>query len=596
MSDNPRPPQRHRSRWRQFAGSGSMQRRLLFALLGGQVIVLAALGVITLAVYYTAGVRSPQGMISVRRLVVLQVAGAALMFAVMGTIATALARDLGRRISSLASLVRNQVARSGLDVHLHPVYDDELYNLVAELDRLFVAYQLALEDLARRAERMTTLNVIAATANRTFDLQEAFDISLSEVLNSVGWDSGAIYLWDERTNLLNMVTYSGLSEKAVRKTFSYGPGEGIIGQSAKTHQILIVEDTAQSDLVDRVDLDVLPVTQVSLPLVAIPGALLGVFYVGNSERAPITEDSLNLLATVAHQMALAIDKSRLYATVSAHAEELEEVVEQRTQELAKAIDELSVALERAKQADKLKSLLLSTVSHELRTPLATIKGNTSLLQEHHRQFTAEMLDEHLADIDEEADKLADLINNLMEMSRIEAGILHIQPEPIGLDDVLESTVGSARLRLADHPISLSFPDQLPMAYGDPHRIEQIAANLIDNAAKYSEPGKPIDVSAQREGSEIVITVKDEGQGIAEEHLPNIFDHFYQINVSGDSHRRGVGLGLAICRGLTEAHGGRIWAESELGKGSAFSFTVPVATPELITEGNQRAKHLHSDHR
>lgn len=573
-----------------------MQRRLLFALLGGQVIVLTGLGVITALLYYSADVRSPSDEISAQALILLQVLGALLMFGVMGTIATAVARDLGRRISSLTSLVHNQVARSGLDVRPSPIYDDELYNLVAELDRLFMAYQLALEDLARRAERMTTLNVIAATTNRTFDLQEAFDISLSELLNSVGWDSGAIYLWDERTNLLNMVTYAGLSEEAVRRTFSYGPGEGIIGQSAKTHQLLIVEDTAESSLVDRVDLDVLPVTQVCLPLVAIPGSLLGVFYVGNSTRAPITEDSLNLLATVAHQLALAIDKSRLYATVTAHAEELEEVVELRTRELAKAIDELSVALERAKQADKLKSLLLSTVSHELRTPLATIKGNTSLLQEHHRQFTAEMLDEHLADIDEEADKLADLIDNLMEMSRIEAGILHIQAEPISLEDVLESTTGSARIRLDRHPLTLTLPDHLPMAYGDPHRIEQIVANLIDNAAKYSEPGKPIEVLARREGSMLVVTVKDQGKGIAEEHLTHIFDHFYQINLSGDSHRRGVGLGLAICRGLVEAHGGRIWVDSELGSGSAFSFSVPVATPELITEGNQRAKHLHSDHR
>jgi signal transduction histidine kinase len=310
----------------------------------------------------------------------------------------------------------------------------------------------------------------------------------------------------------------------------------------------------------------------------------------------LTPDEINLLMTIAHQVAVAIDKAQLYTKVSRHAVELERIVDARTKQLAEVIDELVVAAERAQEAEKLKSLLLSTVSHELRTPLATIKGSTSMLRAHYQQITPDMLAEHLADIEEEADKLTELISSLLEMSRIEAGILQIHPQAIDLGAVVKSAVAAAQRRVNDHHIQLSVDDHLPVCYGDARRIEQIVANLIDNAAKYSESGKQIDIRLENRDKELVVSVIDHGRGIPPEQLERIFDRFYQLGQTGDSGRHGIGLGLAICRGLVEAHGGGIWAESEYQKGSTFSFSLPIAQTETLAEDHWHETDYHPNHR
>ena len=196
---------------------------------------------------------------------------------------------------------------------------------------------------------------------------------------------------------------------------------------------------------------------------------------------------------MAHQIALATEKGQLYSRVRRHALDLERVVEARTKQLAQAVDELQVALARAQEAEKIKSLLISIVSHELRTPLATIKGSTSVILDHYDHLTGDLLQEHLRDIDEETDKLTYLISNLLEMSRIEAGVLKVHPQTIDLGEVLRSAVGGAKLRLIGHTIELDIPDALPPCYGDARRIEQIFANLVDNAAKHSPVGSLISV-------------------------------------------------------------------------------------------------------
>jgi signal transduction histidine kinase len=381
-----------------------------------------------------------------------------------------------------------------------------------------------------------------------------------------------------------MVSYVGLSEDVVREEISYELGEGVTGKAAQTGKIIVVDDVDRhADSAQRKGID-LPQTQISIPLVTVPGQLLGVLNVANSERKVPAQDELSLLKTVAHQIALAIDKAQLYTAASMRADELEGIVEARTEQLAQAIDELSHALEKARETDKLKSMLLSTVSHELRTPLATIKGTTSMLVEHHQQIDAETLKEHLGDIEAETDKLTGLISDLLEMSRIESGMLHIQPQPFDLADTLRSTINAAQVRLGNHIVSLAASDGLAPCYGDARRVEQIVDNLLENAAKYSPEGSPINIRVEGRGEELVVSVADKGEGIAPEHLEYIFDRFYQVRRGRDAGRGGIGLGLAICRGLVEAHGGKIWVESTPGEGSTFFFSLPTAT----AQGQHRA--------
>jgi K+-sensing histidine kinase KdpD len=545
-----------------------------------QLAILIATIVITTTGYRQAGLE-PSVTSNMRALILIQALSVAIAFGATAAMAVVLARTLTRRITRLTDTVEEQVSTGNFYIALETIEQDEIGRLVVALNKLGKAYRNSLDDLARRADEMSMLNLVAGTINSTLDLQQVFDTSLKEAVKTVAWDMGAIYMWDERIERLNMVSFVGLTEDAIRHIISYALGEGVPGIAAGTGKEISIEDFPNNARYKAQYVKGLPTTLVCIPLRSVPGKLLGVLYVGSSTQDKLAEDKVGLLTTVAHQISLAIDKAQLYHQVSQHADELERVVESRTEQLATVIDELSVALDKAREAERVKSLLLTTVSHELRTPLATLKGSTSLLIEHHNRIDSESIVQYLQDIEEETDKLTELISNLLEMSRLDAGILQIQPQSIDLIQVVQGTVNAARIRIKTHELALRIPSVLPTCYGDAWRIQQILANLLDNAAKYSPSGTKIEIRAFSEGDELVVSVKDHGRGIAKEHLENIFDRFYQIDQTsnnsnrGDAGRRGIGLGLSICKGLVEAHGGRIWVESTEGVGSTFFFSLPT---------------------
>jgi len=498
-----------------------------------------------------------------------------------------------RKMGEISRILEDRASSSKPYPVLETRKGDEFGRLIDAVNSMGTLYQNSFRTLARRADELATLNRVAETINRTLDLQEVFDVSLRGVLRAVDWDIGAVYMWDERAEVLNMVSYQGLSDEIVQETILYPLGAGITGESAQSRQMIIVEDTRDYPSDGWQHRTGLPISQISIPLLTVPGQMVGVINVGSSEKKTLTSDEINLLMTVAHQVAVAIDKAQLYTKVSRHAVELERIVDARTKQLAEVIDELVVAVERSKEAEKLKSLLLSTVSHELRTPLATIKGSTSMLIARHDQIARELLVELLIDIEEEADKLTELISNLLEASRIEAGILQIHPQAIDLSAVLRSAITAAQRRIHDHQITFAMSDNLPPCYGDARRIEQIVANLVDNAAKYSAEGIPIEVRLENRDRDLIVSITDHGIGIKPDQLERVFDRFYQIEHS-DSGRHGIGLGLAICRGLVEAHGGGIWAESEYERGSTFSFSLPIAQTDTLVEERWHETDYHPD--
>ncbi len=564
------------------ARSWPIGRRFLIACVVGQFTIFVA----TIAFLYKFG--SSQ---MAETVVIALTSFAALMVLATILFSWAYSREFAKRLTNLKESVRGQVTHSELHISLETDSRDELWELVVEINELLSAYQIALVDLAKRTDRFSLLNAAAAAINRSYDLKELSTLLVEDVIKGINWGMGAVYLWNSNSKILELVCSSGIDEKLIRRSEELKLGDGLAGQAAKTQQIIITEDIREHPAYSYLEPGPgIPITQVSIPMVAESGELLGVFQVGNSEKTFPTEDDLNLLATISNQLAVAIVKLNLYEQVSLHAEQLEQQVELRTRELAEAIDELSVALEKAKEADKVKTLLLSTVSHELRTPLATIKGNTSLILEHLEKLQPAQLREHLTDIEEETDKLTELINNLLEMNRIEAGILHIRRDPVNLVDVMSSVISAARVRMSDREINFDSPRHLPIAYADPRRIEQIVANLLDNAAKYSAKGTPIDVILREVDNTLTVSVRDYGQGIPAAHIDHIFERFYQIprstsNPSADSVRKGIGLGLAICRGLVEAHQGKIWVESQVDEGSTFTFSLPIATPDVLAKGD-----------
>ena len=231
---------------------------------------------------------------------------------------------------------------------------------------------------------------------------------------------------------------------------------------------------------------------------------------------------------------------------------------------------------REKELDEMKSRLLSTVSHELRTPLASIKGFASTLLREDVEWDDATRREFLSIIDTESDRLSELIGNLLDMSRIEAGELAVEAEPIDVLPLVEETAAGFQMMTREHRIMLHVPSHLPLVMADARRARQVLRNLIENAVKYSPGGGPVTVAIRLRSGQVLISVADEGIGIEAYQLDRIFDRFYQADSASTREVGGSGLGLSICKAIVEAHGGEIWAESWPGRGSTFYFTLPLA--------------------
>jgi len=238
------------------------------------------------------------------------------------------------------------------------------------------------------------------------------------------------------------------------------------------------------------------------------------------------------------------------------------------------------------ELSKLKSDILSTVSHELRTPLAIIKGYSTMLLDYTQRLSSKEKAEHLRSIDNATDRLTELVDHLLDMSRMDAGLLKLDMAFTSISKVIEGAVAEASLRAPKHNIASHAGGRLPRVNIDIKRIRQVLDNLIDNACKYSDEGTEVVVSVQREGKELVVSVADQGAGIHAEEVNRVFDRMYSAEKRLTAGGEGLGLGLAISKGLVEAHGGRIWVESKRGKGSTFYFTLPLDTKRGHNHGEE----------
>lgn len=238
-----------------------------------------------------------------------------------------------------------------------------------------------------------------------------------------------------------------------------------------------------------------------------------------------------------------------------------------------------------RELDRLKTSLLSTVSHELRTPLASIKGYSSLLLMYDRKLDKAQKRESLEAIDRSTDRLTELIEHLLDMSRLDAGMLRLNMELVKPSDIFLAAITEAKMRAPKHKFINKVNRRLPVLNGDSKRLRQVIDNLLDNAIKYSSEGTTITVCAKVKADELLVNITDQGQGIADDEIPKIFDRFYRIEQRMAKDPGGMGLGLSLCNALVKAHGGRIWVESQLKIGSTFFFTVPLKKEK--TDGSKK---------
>jgi two-component system sensor histidine kinase KdpD len=242
-------------------------------------------------------------------------------------------------------------------------------------------------------------------------------------------------------------------------------------------------------------------------------------------------------------------------------------------EHARATEELS-RNQASKESDRLRSALLDSVTHEFRTPLTAIKASvTTLLSA--PTLKKEDQEELLTVINEESDRLNRLVGEAVEMAQLDAREVKLEMRILPIEDAIDAAMNEAKNVTASHPIEVRLPERLPPVVMDLNWIRKVLQHLLENAAKYSDPGTPIFVSAEVKGDRLITSVADRGAGIDDLERSMIFDKFYR----GQSQRyrvQGTGLGLAIVKSIVEAHGGRIEVTSQLGHGSVFSFGLPVA--------------------
>lgn len=260
-------------------------------------------------------------------------------------------------------------------------------------------------------------------------------------------------------------------------------------------------------------------------------------------------------------------------------------LEQRESLLAFA-DQAALSIERAtlaeqaKQAellsaaDKLQTALLNSISHDLRTPLVSITGALSTLEQDDQPLNQSAQRSLVRTAREESDRLNRLVGNLLDMTRLEAGALKIKREPCDVEDVIGSAIGQLEERLSSRSVKVDVPPRTPTVSADFVLIVHVLINLLDNALKYSPPDSPLEVRALHDGNEVQITVMDRGIGIPTEDLERVFDKFYRVQ--RPEQVTGTGLGLAICKGIVEAHGGRIWATDRPEGGTCITIAIPKA--------------------
>lgn len=229
------------------------------------------------------------------------------------------------------------------------------------------------------------------------------------------------------------------------------------------------------------------------------------------------------------------------------------------------------------ELDRMKSSLITTVSHELRTPLAAIKGYATTLLANDVEWDPQSQREFLSIISIETDHLNSLVSDLLDMSRIEAGSLNVTKSECDLEELVTQAALQAGLRPGDR-LQVQLPPDLPPLYADPRRIEVVLRNLLENASKYSQDGTPIYLQAKQEGDRLLLRVIDQGPGIPEEQRERVFEIFFQVESGLDRRQAGAGLGLAICRGFVQAHGGEIWIEPSE-SGTVVSFWLPLTADE-----------------
>ena len=406
------------------------------------------------------------------------------------------------------------------------------------------------EDIQARVGELTVLTRIGRRLASTLELNEVLALIVDEAIGATTATHASIALYNELEQALEMKMMRGYPaevEASILNTF-FRPGLGLHGRVLTTGESVLANDVRLDP--DYYDLSIDTLSEYVVPI-RQGDLLLGALNLESPKLNGFRDSDVRLIEALADQAAIAITNARSY---EAERE----------------------AVERMREVDRLKTQFLANMSHELRTPLNSIIGFSRVILRGIDGPLTELQKTDLQAIYGSGQHLLSLINNILDLSKIEAGKMELSLEPIDLHEIVRSVMSTAIALVKDKTVTLEqeVPDHLPEIQADQTRVRQIILNLVSNAAKFTAQGK-ITLRVVVNPQEIQISVTDSGIGIAPDNLESIFEEFTQVDASTTRRVGGTGLGLAITRRFVEMHGGRIWVESQLDAGSTFTFTLPL---------------------
>ncbi len=474
------------------------------------------------------------------------------------------------------SMRRDKVAPfSPKQIELLKTFADQA-TIAIDNTQLFSELQTRTDELARSVAQLRSLSEVGQAVSSTLDLQKVLSAVVTRAVGLSTADGGVVYEYDEASEEFHMRAAYGYSAELV-ETLRAKPlrfEDGATGRAATTRAPVQIPDLRIEGAYTGPLLSATRQEGV-LAVLAVPllreGRILGSLVVSRKSVGEFSNEIVDLLKTFAAQSTLAIQNARLFREIEQKSRELE-------------------------AASHHKSEFLANMSHELRTPLNAVIGFSEVLQQKMFGDLNEKQVEYVDDIHSSGRHLLSLINDILNLSKIEAGKVELDSSTFDLANTIEGTLTLVRERATRHGLTmdLSLDDQLGEIEADERKVRQILLNLLSNAVKFTPDGGRIEITGAVVDGAAQIAVSDTGIGIAPEDQASIFEEFQQVGGDHEGKREGTGLGLTLARRFVELHGGRIWVESAAGQGATFTFTLPLSPPKQLTAPHSEPEEIKSE--
>jgi len=464
----------------------------------------------------------------------------------------------GQLDTPIASEGSDEIAAMGRSVEVFRMNTLERNELLAEraqaADRLEHEVKARTIELAQSVAELRALGEVSQAVNSTIDLETVLATIVAKAVQLSGTDAGTIFVFEEESQEFHLRASYGMDDALVAsvKGQHIRAGETVIGQATRERRAIQLPDLqpGSSSLILDVILRAGFRAWLTIPLLAAD-RIVGALVVRRRKSGEFAKDTVDLLQTFGAQSVLAIQNARLFHEIEEKARELE-------------------------VASRHKSQFVANMSHELRTPLAAILGYAELMQEGFYEPLGKKSLDALTRIRSNGKHLLGLINTVLDIAKIESGQFTLNMAEYAIESVVE-TVRAATESLAQNKkltLTTSVGKSLPIGLGDEQRLTQVLLNLVGNAIKFTDSGEVL-VTAKAVNGRFNVTVADTGPGIPPAEQVRIFEQFHQADSSLTKAKGGTGLGLAIAKQIVEMHGGRIWVDSTMGKGSTFQMEIPT---------------------